>query len=316
MHILLVDPSRTVLKCLAGMLESQGHTVHGFADSAEALRYFMENPLIDVLITSAQLAPMSGHELCLEVRRIASCRRPIYILLMSSTGEHRNLIQALDSGADDFISKPPVTEELYARLRVASRILSMQRELVGQATIDFLTGFLNRRAFFEKAQEFCARAQANGSGCTIMFDIDHFKQINDTYGHGGGDETLRAIAREVSKDALIVGRLGGEEFAVLIEGQSVANAAVIAENLRQRLEKLHISVGQKIISITCSFGVSYWQSNDTIDCLLERADRALYRAKSNGRNRVVVGEINLEVPGYDRSTSAIRSGGRGQQVAA
>ena len=159
MRVVLVDPSRTVLKCLTRTIETQGHDVHPFTDGTEALQYIKSNHLVDALITSAQLSSMSGRELCLEARRVASCRRPIYILLMSSSDEHRNLVEALDNGADDFISKPPITEELYARLRAANRIVSMQRELIGLASIDSLTGVLNRRAFFEKAQELCVRAE-------------------------------------------------------------------------------------------------------------------------------------------------------------
>jgi diguanylate cyclase (GGDEF)-like protein len=287
--------------------------VRSFTDATEALQYIKLNDLVDTLITSIQLSSMSGWELCLEVRRVASCRRPIYILLMSSSDERRNLIEALDYGADDFISKPPITEELYARLRAANRIVSMQRELIGLATTDFLTGVLNRRAFFENAQELCGRAEMGGVLSAIMLDIDHFKRVNDSYGHSAGDEALRAIAREVSKEGAIVGRLGGEEFAILLEGTPQSRSVEIAESLRLRLQELKVSVGQKKISLTCSFGVSQWQADDTIDVLLGRSDLALYKAKTNGRNRVVVGECMLDVAGYDKSKSAVRSGDRDLQ---
>lgn len=310
MRVVLVDPSRTVLKCLARAIEAQHHEVHPFTDAAEALQYIKLNHLVDALITSTQLSSTSGRELCSEVRRVASCRRPIYILLMSSSDEHRNLIMALDNGADDFISKPPIVEELYARLRAGNRIVSMQRELIGLATTDFLTGVLNRRAFFESAQALCGRAEMGGVLSTIMLDIDHFKQINDTYGHIGGDEALRVIAREISKEGGIVGRLGGEEFAILLEGAPVSTAFDIAESLRLRLEQLEVIIGQQKISLTCSFGVSQWQVDHSIDILLGRADVALYKAKTNGRNRVEVGERMLELAGYDRSKSAVRSADR------
>ena len=313
MRVVLVDPSRTVLKCLTHALEAQRHDVHSFTDATEALQYIKLNHLVDALITSTQLPSISGRELCLEVRRVAGGRRPIYILLMSSSDERRNLVEALDHGADDFISKPPITEELYARLRAANRIVSMQRELIKLATTDFLTGVLTRRAFFEKAQELCARAEIGGVLSTIMFDIDYFKRINDSYGHSAGDEALRAIAREVSKEGAIVGRLGGEEFAILLEGVPLSRAVEIAESLRLRLQELEVSIGEKKISLTCSFGVSQWQTDDSIDVLLRRADLALYQAKTNGRNQVVVGECMLDVAGYDNSKSAVRSGGRDLQ---
>jgi len=313
MRVVLVDPSRTVLKYLTHALEAQRHDVRSFTDAAEALQYIRLNHLVDALITSAQLPSISGRELCLEVRRVAGGRRPIYILLMSSSDERRNLVEALDHGADDFISKPPITEELYARLRAANRIVSMQRELIKLATTDFLTGVLTRRAFFEKAQELCARAKLGGVLSAIMLDIDHFKRINDAYGHSSGDEALRAIAREVSKEGAIVGRLGGEEFAMLFENVPLSRAVEIAESLRVRMQQLEVAIGQQTISLTCSFGVSQWQVDDTIDVLLGRADVALYKAKTNGRNRVVVGECMSKMADYERSTSTIRSGGRDLQ---
>jgi diguanylate cyclase (GGDEF)-like protein len=313
MRVVLVDPSRTVLKCLTHAIEAQRHEVYSFTDASEALQYIKFNYLVDALITSAQLPSMSGRELCLEVRRVAGGRRPIYILLMSSSDGRRNLVEALDHGADDFISKPPIPEELYARLRVANRVVSMQRELIGLATTDFLTDVLNRRAFFENAQELCARAEIGGVLSIIMLDIDYFKRINDSYGHSAGDEALRAIAREIFKEGTIVGRLGGEEFAMLLEGAPLSKAAEIAESLRLRLQELEVPIGQQTISLTCSFGVSQWQVDDTIDVLLRRADVALYQAKTNGRNRVVVGECMLDVAGYDKSKSAVRSGSRDLQ---
>jgi diguanylate cyclase (GGDEF)-like protein len=310
MRVVLVDPSRTVLKCLTHALEAQRHDVHQFTDAVAALQYIKSNHFVDALITSTHLSSMSGRQLCLEVRRVASCRRPIYILLMSSSDEHRNLVEALDNGADDFISKPPITEELYARLRAASRIVSMQRELIRLASTDSLTGVLNRRAFFEKAEELGKRAELGGALSAILFDIDYFKQINDSYGHGAGDEVLRAIARVVSKEGVIVGRLGGEEFAILLEGVPLSGAAEIAESLRIGIQQLEVAIAQQTISLTCSFGVSQWQVDDTIDILLKRVDVNLYEAKSNGRNRVVVGECMSDAVGYGRSISTVRSSTR------
>ena len=307
MHVVLVDPSRTVLRCLTNVLEAQGYDVGQFTDATEALQYIKENHLVDALITSAQHSTMSGRELCAAVRRIASCHRPIYILLMSSSDEHRNLIEALDNGADDFIRKPPVTEELYARLRAANRIVSMQRELIGFATTDFLTGVLNRRAFFEKAQELCAWAEIDGPLSAILLDIDHFKEINDSYGHSAGDEVLKAITREVSTEGATIGRLGGEEFAMLLKDVPLSRAAEIAESLRLGIQQLGVSIDQQTVSLTCSFGVSQWQVDDTIDLLLRRADVGLYKAKTSGRNRVMIGECTSNVAEYDESVSAVRS---------
>src|SRR5919197_40435 len=151
MRVVLVDPSRTVLKYITRILAARDHDVRPFVEAREALSYIRSDPEVSALITSSELLTMSGTELCWEARLLASHRRPIYIILMSSNENPATLIKALDSGADDFIGKPPVPEELYARLRAAERLTSMQRELIRLATTDPLTGVCNRRSFFEMA---------------------------------------------------------------------------------------------------------------------------------------------------------------------
>ena len=193
MRIALVDPSRTTRLIVGRMLEARGHDVLAFADELEALAVLKADISIEALITSAELGTLSGVELCWATRLLATCRRPIYVLMMSTQYDQRSLIEALDSGADDFIGKPPLAEELYARLRAAERILSMQRELLWMATTDPLTGLCNRRGFFEQATEACARvARPDGALSAIVLDIDNFKQINDSYGHETGDQAIRA----------------------------------------------------------------------------------------------------------------------------
>src|SRR5207237_4028964 len=131
-----------------------------FVDGREALDHIKANAEVDVLITSTEPASLSGIELCWETRLLASCGRPIHIILMSSNRDQAHLVQALDCGADDFIGKPPAARELFARLRSAERMLSMQRDLIRLATTDPLTGLLNRRAFFEHGLQLCAQAGA------------------------------------------------------------------------------------------------------------------------------------------------------------
>jgi PleD family two-component response regulator len=142
MHVALVDSSRTVLKVVSRLLEARSHQVHPFTDPHAALEYIKAHREVDALITSAELITMSGIELCWEARLIASSSRPLYVILMSSSRDRHRLGEALDSGADDFISKPPVPEELYARLRAAERMTSMQHELIRLAATDPLTGLL------------------------------------------------------------------------------------------------------------------------------------------------------------------------------
>jgi diguanylate cyclase (GGDEF)-like protein len=288
MNVVLVDPSRTVLRIVMGLLEGGDHGVHPFTDAQQALDYTKSDPTVQALITSAELTSMSGLELCRQARKVASCGRPIYVILMSSNKDRRTLIEALDNGADDFIGKPPVIEELYARLRAADRVGSMQRQLLRLAATDSLTGILNRRAFFDEAREACAQANAGRGLCAVMLDIDHFKRINDIHGHDIGDEAIRGVTREAAATPkAILGRLGGEEFAVLLMGRTLAEAVVVADDLRLRLAGLQFETGNEMMTLTCSFGVSEWQAGDSIDQLLKRADVALYKAKTDGRNRVV-----------------------------
>jgi diguanylate cyclase (GGDEF)-like protein len=249
---------------------------------------------------------MSGLELCWEIRLIATNHRPIYVILMSATMDDNSLIEALDSGADDFLRKPPVPEELYARLRAAERLTKMQRELIRLATIDPLTGLFNRRAFFDKAKAPCAQAEVGVPLSAIMLDIDNFKRINDVYGHGIGDEAICAVAQEINIDRCLVGRLGGEEFAVLLDGRAIDEAMAIAESLRGKLATLQIESGAGTVTLTCSFGVNQWQRGDTIDRLLKRADMALYAAKLGGRNRVVAADHTMLVPSYPEIGRSLR----------
>jgi two-component system cell cycle response regulator len=208
MRIALVDPSRTTRLIVTRMLEARGHDVVSFADEREALTQIKIDLRIEALITSAELTHMSGLELCWETRLLATCKRPIYVLMMSSQYDQRNLVEALNSGADDFIGKPPLAEELYARLRAAERLAAMQRELLRLATTDPLTGLCNRRGFFEQATEARRGTIPDGNLSAILLDIDNFKHINDSYGHEAGDEAIRACARAARLEEAIAGRLG------------------------------------------------------------------------------------------------------------
>ena len=289
------------------MLAAGNHEARPFVDGREALAHIKADPDVDVLITSTEPESISGVELCWETRLLASRNRPIHIILMSSNYDQSHMIEALDSGADDFIGKPPAAQELYARLRCAERLSTMQRELIALATTDPLTGLLNRRAFFERAQAACGRINADSPLSTIMFDVDHFKRINDEYGHDGGDQALRGIASEVLNTCRMVGRLGGEEFAIVLEGTNLAGAVEVAETLRTKLGALRFETAQGPMTLTCSFGVSEWKQGDTIDWILKRADLALYDAKRGGRNRVVASPGDVPPEKLNERSGVIRA---------
>ncbi len=312
MRIVVVDPSRTVLKAVSKLLESEGHAVTSFVDAEEALDFIKSERDVSVLITSGETSPMSGIELCWKTRLLSGCDRTIYIILMSSNSEEQHLINALDNGADELIRKPFTSDELYARLRSAERLLRLQSELIRLASTDPLTGAFNRRVFFEQAEQLQRRSAKLAA---IMFDVDHFKQINDSFGHSVGDQVLAGIGREASSRGGIVGRLGGEEFAVLLEGADLETAAAHAQSLRTRLRELSFETGKGRLSVTCSLGVAEVQPGESIDQLLKRADAALYQAKESGRDRVIASAATF-APGEPEWSGLLRASERNADGAA
>jgi two-component system, cell cycle response regulator len=307
-----LSPGRAAADFVVRMLSARNHQVRTFADGHEALACIKSDPDVDAVITAPEPHSISGLELCWETRLVAGRQRPIYVILMSTSPSEDRLALALDHGADDILNNPPAADELYARLRAAERFGHMQRELIRLAVTDSLTGMLNRRGFFEQALQPCGRAEKGTPLCAIMADIDYFKRINDEHGHDAGDKAIFAVAHELMSGSWHAGRLGGEEFALLLEGRNLAEAATIAERLRGRIAALRIPTGEDRLSLTCSFGVSQWRVGDSIDPLLKRADMALYEAKLTGRDRVVVAGDEFASPGYSsvgRPVRAVRRGG-------
>ncbi|MGB6542723.1 MAG: diguanylate cyclase [Xanthobacteraceae bacterium] len=285
----MVEPSRTVQRIVTGIIEPWGHEVRTFMDAPEALACLRAERDVCVLITSAELVSTSGVQLVSDARALAGAQRPLYIVLMSSSDQRSKMIEALENGADDFISKPPAPEELRARLRAGERITSMQAELIALATIDSLTGLLTRRAFVAAAERMVERATAGRHFSVLICDLDKFKAINDTYGHETGDLVLRKVSEELRAIDVPTGRLGGEEVALLTDGH-LDDAVDLAERFRESVSNLAIRVGNRTIGVTCSIGAAEWEPGDTIDTLLRRADAALYEAKRTGRNRVVAAD--------------------------
>lgn len=295
MHIVVVDPSRVALKIVAGLLLPRGHRVETFTDSREALAFITDNESVDALITSLEVQPLTGLELCWATRLLADQRRPAYIIVMSSLRNARNLAEVLDSGADDFISKPPGAEELHARLRAGARMTSMQRELIKLAETDPLSGLLNRRAFFQRLQEAADRAGSFGRLSVVMVDVDGFKLTNDRHGHDVGDQVIQGVAVELAKEGGFAGRLGGDEFAIALSNQDVAAAEAIASSLRLRCAQLRFKGQRGPVQVTCSFGVADWSEAETVAGLMKRADIALYEAKRAGRNCVMTASADIVV---------------------
>jgi len=306
MRIALVDPSRAVQKAITDIIGQGEHEVLAFCEGREALNCLSARRDVRALLTSVQLADISGIELCAAARKLAGSKRPLFIGVMSSTSDYSLVVKALDSGADDFIRKPPFAEELRARLRAADRLTHLQSELITLATIDPLTGLLNRRAFFDDATTTCRADHTGKLLSAIVFDVDHFKHINDTHGHEAGDAVLAAVGKiAISAAITTAARLGGEEFCVL-EKAGLDDAIDLAEELRHSIKNLRFP-SWGISDVTCSFGVADWETGDTIDALLRRADLAMYHAKKSGRDRVVVADTYAHTPEHEMWRGNIRT---------
>lgn len=307
MRIMLVDASRVTLKLLAKTLLESRHDVVAFSDGSEALNYLQSGAEIDLLMTSFEIPGVSGIQLCWEARLIASSGRPLYVIAMSSNNDADHLAEALDSGADDFVSKPPSPVELEARLRAAERMNLAQRELVRLATRDAMTDLLNRRTFFARAEDMIHnRTKAS----VILLDVDLLRHINETHGYPGGDTVVMKVAQSMKRYQGMAARIGGEEFAVLLPGLSEAEAVEEGERLRWSIADQAVTMPNgQLITVTASLGVAERKPDDNVDEWMESADIALYAAKAGGRNRVVMSEEIMD-PDAPRAGLARGGGGR------
>jgi two-component system, cell cycle response regulator len=304
MHAVVVDPSRVVLKLITQMLAERGDRATEFIDSDAALRCIKEDPSVDLLISSLEVQPLTGLELCWEARMAMPARRSLYSMVMSSLSDENRLAEALDCGADDMIAKPINPLEFHARTRLAGRLKAAQLHLVRLAETDSLTGLLNRRAFFEQLNAKLVRAQLTSAPSALLVDIDHFKRVNDFHGHLVGDTVICKVADEVGKLSDVSGRLGGEEFALILDPMPENRLMKLADNLRRDCSERVFQGDGRQFSITCSIGVSRWRPGDQADDLLKRADVALYKAKADGRNRVAV--INEPLVMAEASRTVVR----------
>lgn len=284
MRILIAEPSRIGRAIVSVMLAGDGHELVCCSSAEEALQKLCSDVEFDVLITAIEFASMSGFELCWEARLQLGPHQPFHVIVLSSSQDEQKLAEALDCGADDFISKPPRKSELLARLRAASRLLTVQRELIKLASFDSLTGLRNRRSFFEELEK-CQQLRSPMS--VIMLDIDHFKQVNDRHGHDAGDDVLREVSRRMLEVNKNFARLGGEEFALFLQ-LPLAASGDIAELVREAIARTPFETCAGPLPITASFGVAERNPGASFESVLKEADVALYAAKSGGRNRVIL----------------------------
>lgn len=297
-HIVVADSSAHTQRSLLACLEEDGHQVTAYALGTSLLE---QAALIrpDLILLNISLTDISGIDVCKHLKSDEALRG-IPIIMMSSLDQEEAAVTALDLGADDHITMPTRYPILAARIRVALRMREQQetlaeanRALKTLAATDFLTGLLNRREFMTRSVIELARSwRYNTPLSIIMLDVDHFKQINDTLGHLAGDEALRRLAdicRDEFRQVDVIGRLGGEEFAICLPNTSLLGAEQVAERVRQRVDQLERHYQGWPLKFTVSSGVAALDGNDRqITDILERADKALYRAKQSGRNRVEI----------------------------
>lgn len=293
MKIVLVESNGVERHAIRSMLEERKETVFAFANGMDAWAFVEETSDVDIIITAMNAQGMSGLEICWNARILAEQRKGMYVIAISEQDGEDMLVEALDSGADDYLQKPLHKEILLARLRVAERMIMLQKQLVHLANRDPMTNLYNRRAFFEQASQLALQANESSPLCAIMFDIDHFKRVNDTYGHDAGDEVIKTVAALAGMEQGLLGRLGGEEFALILADQSLLSSARTADRIRLEIATTPIRYKGLAIKITSSFGVSLYRQNENVDDLLKRADLALYKSKNAGRNRVSVERARL-----------------------
>ena len=305
MRILIADDDTASRMIVEAMLEQLGHDVVSTTNGQEAWEAFQKAD-VDVIISDCSMPVMDGLELCRRVRSRPNNDRYTYFIFVTSFGDKHLVLGANEAGADDYLIKPLDTDQLATRLVVAERIsrlherLAAQRSqlellnlrLFDQARIDPLTRLHNRLKLREDLDELAARATGHfGPYCALMFDVDHFKAYNDTYGHFAGDKVLTNVARVLLRNCRQSDhgyRFGGEEFLLILEGTSLQEGCLVAELCRNAILALKIpheaGVGHMV---TISIGVTEWQQGaETVNAWLKEADSALYRAKSLGRNRV------------------------------
>jgi two-component system cell cycle response regulator len=307
MKVLIAEDDPISCSRLATLLQKWDYEVVETDSGAAALTALQDQDGPRIAILDWQMPEMDGLQVCKTLRQ-TSLEPYVYVMLLTGRKCTDDSIAGWEAGVDDYITKPFDTQELHARLRAAERIVKLQDELIVAretqrqlATYDALTNILNRRAILERLKEEVLRAQrGEASVGVIMADLDHFKNINDTHGHPIGDLVLCEAAHRM-KAALrtydILGRYGGEEFLLVLPGCATQEAVIVAERLRARLADLPLTLREKRIRITGSFGVSSSKDvTEDVEAVIWAADAALYRAKHEGRNRVVSWEGGAVLP--------------------
>ena len=297
MKILVADDSPIYRKLVEQSLSQENYTVLLAKSGQQAMDLFLEHQPA-LVITDWSMPDISGIELCRRIRRDHK-EFYAYLILLTGNTDKEEVIEGLAAGADDYLTKPFHPGELQARVRVGRRIVNLHREIQDKnrqleemALTDSLTGLPNRRAIdFWASRQLSAAVRHKFTVWVVMADLDHFKSINDTHGHDAGDIVLKGFAeilKSNTRKSDICGRLGGEEFLVVITHAQKENAAIAIERIRKEFESRKFTVGNRSFGATASFGIAGIRGKTGPDFsdLLTRADAALYSAKRQGRNRI------------------------------
>ncbi len=297
-NILVAEDDPTMRLVLRAALEKLGYQIDMVCDGSQAWSALQVPGAPQLAILDWLMPGMTGPEICRKLRERKN-QPYVYVVLLTAMDRLNDLVAGIDAGADDYITKPFKPEELSARLRAGRRVLELQRELLAaqralevRATHDALTGLWNHAAIIERLVHEIDRAQREKTAVgVILFDLDHFKQVNDDHGHRVGDQVLRESANRIRKAVRpydVVGRYGGEEFLTVVPGCEVESAASVAERVRRVLSATPVFTPAGELCITVSAGVSAAsvEIKPEATALIDAADRALYRAKQHGRNRV------------------------------
>jgi diguanylate cyclase (GGDEF)-like protein len=322
-QILIADDSIVSRHLLDATLRKWGYDVVVACDGTEAWNILQTENSPKIAILDWMMPGLTGLEVCRRTRANAKEKDVYtYIILLTSKSQREDLIEGMESGADDYLTKPFDQHELKVRLRPGIRILELHQELISareelrdQATKDFLTRIWNRSSILDILERELVRgARERTPVGLILADLDHFKSINDGHGHFAGDAVLREFVRRMASAMRpydSIGRYGGEEFLIVLPGCDAEDTQKQAERMRLALVGEPMAINDDLKTVSCSFGATAWHPGTfvTEESLIRVSDEALYGAKRAGRNRVVYlpyGDLSLEATGEAQRPEALR----------